>query len=132
VDVREWLKSLGLEQYEAAFHKNDLSEEDLCHLTAEDLHDLGIISVGHRRLLLVAIAKLQNRSVSSQTIRPSGEHAASTSAEDAVAHGGQRRQLTVMFCDLVGSTALSARLDPEELRALLHGYRNLCGDVIAR
>src|SRR3954466_4530269 len=62
------------------------------------------------RLLLVAIAKLQNRSVSSQTIRPSGEHAASTSAEDAVAHGGQRRQLTVMFCDLVGSTALSARL----------------------
>ncbi len=52
--------------------------------------------------------------------------------EDAVSHGGERRQLTVMFCDLVGSTALSEKLDPEELRSLLHAYRTLCGDVIAR
>jgi class 3 adenylate cyclase len=82
--------------------------------------------------LLLAIAKLQNDDVSSQAVTPSGDHPASTSADDTVPHGGERRQLTVMFCDLVGSTALSERLDPEELRDLLHAYRTLCGDVIAR
>src|SRR3954447_14962446 len=67
-----------------------------------------------------------------QAARPSDDHPAPTPAEDVVSSGGERRQLTVMFCDLVGSTALSEKLDPEELRDLLHGYRTLCGDIIAR
>src|SRR6201995_4802260 len=69
---------------------------------------------------------------SSQAAKPSDDHPASIPAGDVVSHGGERRQLTVMFCDLVGSTALSEKLDPEELRDLLHAYRTLCGDVIAR
>jgi class 3 adenylate cyclase len=132
VDVGGWLKSLGLEQYEAAFRENGVSEEDLPHLTAEDLQDLGVVAAGHRRRLLVAIAKLQNDNASSQAAGPSSDHPASIPADDTVPHAGERRQLTVMFCDLVGSTALSEKLDPEELRDLLHAYRTLCGDVIAR
>jgi class 3 adenylate cyclase len=132
VDVGAWLRNLGLERYEAAFRENDVSEEDLPHLTAEDLQGLGVVTIGHRRRLLVAIAKLQNDSAPSQAAEPSGDHPASTPAEDVVSSGGERRQLTVMFCDLVGSTALSEKLDPEELRDLLHAYRTLCGDVIAR
>ena len=125
VDVASWLRNLGLERYEAAFRENDVSAEDLCHLTADDLKELGVAAVGHRRRLLVAIAKLQDDAASPQAVRPTDDHLASISA-------GERRQLTVMFCDLVGSTALSEKLDPEELRSLLHAYRTLCGDVIAR
>src|SRR5918912_2446825 len=101
-------------------------------LTGEELKDIGVSSLRHRRHLLEAIAKLQNDGTPLQAVRPSGDHSASTSADDAVSRGGERRQLTVMFCDLVGSTALSAKLDPEELRDLLHAYRTLCGDVIVR
>jgi class 3 adenylate cyclase len=124
VDVASWLRNLGLERYETAFRENEVGAEDLCHLTAEDLEGLGVAAIGHRRRLLVAIAKLREDAATPQTARPS-DHPASTSA-------GERRQLTVMFCDLVGSTALSEKLDPEELRSLLHAYRTLCGDVIAR
>ena len=130
MDVREWLKSLGLEQYEAAFRENDVDAEVLPTLTADDLKELGIASIGHRRRILSAIAKLQNDDALSQAVGPSGDQSASIPADDAVPHAGERRQLTVMFCDLVGSTALSEKLDPEELRDLLHTYRTLCGDVI--
>src|SRR4051794_30242677 len=132
VDVGGWLKSLGLEQYEAAFRENDVDAEILPTLTADDLKDLGVTLVGHRRRLLDAVAKLHGDSASSQAAEPSGDHPASPPAEDVVSSGGERRQLTVMFCDLVGSTALSEKLDPEELRDLLHAYRTLCGDVITR
>jgi class 3 adenylate cyclase len=125
VDVARWLRNLGLERYETAFRENDVSAEVLCDLTAEDLEGLGVATIGHRRRLLVAIAKLQDDAAPLRTARPTDDHSASASA-------GERRQLTVMFCDLVGSTALSEKLDPEELRGLLHAYRTLCGDVIAR
>ena len=129
MDVASWLRELGLERYEAAFRENGVSAEVLCHLTAEDLKELGVAAVGHRRQLLVAIAKLNE-----QRRRPSPgdrqRRPASTRA--STSRGGERRQLTVMFCDLVGSTALSEKLDPEELRSLLHAYRIHCGDVIAR
>src|SRR6185437_7876267 len=82
--------------------------------------------------LLVAIAKLQNGGASAQAAEPSSDRSVSTPAEEVVSSGGERRQLTVMFCDLVGSTALSEKLDPEELRDLLHAYRTLCGDIITR
>ena len=104
-------------------------------LTADDLKELGVAAVGHRRQLLVAIAKL-NEQRTTDTANPAVEPATAASGplreEDAVSHGAERRQLTVMFCDLVGSTALSEKLDPEELRSLLHAYRTLCGDVTAR
>jgi class 3 adenylate cyclase/tetratricopeptide (TPR) repeat protein len=125
MDVASWLRDLGLERYEATFRENEVGGEDLCHLTAEDLEGLGVAAIGHRRRLLVAIAKLREDAAPLQTAKPTDDHLASTSV-------GERRQLTVMFCDLVGSTALSEKLDPEELRSLLHAYRNLCGNVIAR
>jgi class 3 adenylate cyclase len=126
VDVTSWLRNLGLERYEATFRENDVRAEDLCHLTAEDLEGLGVTPIGHRRRLLVAIAKLRND-------EPSPPPAVSATDDDrSSTSAGERRQLTVMFCDLVGSTALSEKLDPEELRSLLHAYRTLCGDVIAR
>src|SRR3954465_10427118 len=132
MDVGQWLKSLGLERYEAAFRENAVDAELLPTLTGDDLKDLGVTLVGHRRRLLDAIAKFQNDSASSQIVGSAGDHPASIPADDAVSPSGERRQLTVMFCDLVGSTALSEKLDPEELRDLLHAYRTLCGDVIAR
>ena len=125
MDVASWLRTLGLERYEAAFRENEVGAEDLCHITAEDLEGLGVAAIGHRRRLLVAIAKLRDDAAPLRTARPTDDHSVSTSV-------GERRQLTVMFCDLVGSTALSEKLDPEELRSLLHAYRTLCGDVIAR
>ncbi len=123
MDVASWLRNLGLERYEAAFRENDVSADVLRDLTAEDVEGLGVATIGHRRQLLVAIAKL--RDGAPQPVRPTDDSLPSLSA-------GERRQLTVMFCDLAGSTALGERLDPEELRSLLHAYRTLCGDVIAR
>jgi class 3 adenylate cyclase len=123
VDVGDWLRNLGLEHYEAAFRENGVNPDLLRHLTVDDLKELGISAVGHRRQLLLAIAAL--RDCTQSAVRPADEHAATSS-------GGERRQLTVMFCDLVGSTALGEKLDPEELRGLLHAYRTLCGDVILR
>jgi class 3 adenylate cyclase len=124
VDVASWLRNLGLERYETAFRQNKVGAEDLGHLTAEDLEGIGVAAIGHRRRLLVAIAKLREDSAP-QVAAPTNHPQASTST-------GERRQLTVMFCDLEGSTALSEKLDPEELRSLLHAYRTLCGEVIAR
>jgi class 3 adenylate cyclase len=134
MDVADWLRALGLERYEATFRENDVSAEVLCDLTAEDLDGLGVVTIGHRRRLLVAIAKLNGQPTTdavSPMVAPVATVPGSLS-EDMVSQGGERRQLTVMFCDLVGSTALSEKLDPEELRSLLHAYRTLCGDVIAR
>src|SRR4051812_22063919 len=132
MDVADWLRALGLDQYEAAFRANDVDVEVLPTLTAEELKDIGVSLIRHRRRLLEAIAKLQNDRTPSQVVRPSSDHPVSIPAGDVVSQGGERRQLTVMFCDLVGSTALGEKLDPEELRDLLHAYRTLCGDIIAR
>ena len=107
MDVADWLRGLGLERYEATFRENDVDAELLPTLTADDLKDLGVTSLGHRRRLLQAIAKLRDDAASPQAVSSTSDHGASTSA-------GERRQLTVMFCDLVGSTALSEKLDPEE------------------
>jgi class 3 adenylate cyclase/tetratricopeptide (TPR) repeat protein len=132
VDVGEWLRALGLERYEAAFRENDVDSDLLPNLTADDLRELGVSSIGHRRRLLDVIAKLHRLDAPSQAGAASDDHPVSMPADDAALRGGERRQLTVMFCDLVGSTALSEKLDPEELRSLLHAYRTLCGDVITR
>ncbi len=125
MDIADWLRALGLECYEAAFRENGVTAEVLCLLTADDLKELGVAAVGHRRLLLAESAKLRDDAASLQAVRPADDHPASKPA-------GERRQLTVMFCDLVSSTALSEKLDPEKLGKLLHAYRILCRDVIAR
>jgi class 3 adenylate cyclase/tetratricopeptide (TPR) repeat protein len=106
-------------QYAAAFAKNDITEALLPRLTGEDLRELGVGSIGHRRMLLDAIAAL--------TPAPEGAAAPPIPAPELQA---ERRQLTVLFCDLVGSTALSARLDPEDLRAVIGAYHRRVAAVI--
>jgi class 3 adenylate cyclase len=127
VDVAAWLRSLGLEQYAAAFQENAIDVEILPRLTAEDLKDLGVASVGHRRKLLDAIAALRQ-----ETPVTDAEPRLAASAATAIAPEAERRQLTVMFADLVGSTALSRRLDPEDMREVIRAYQNACVGVITR
>ena len=93
---------------------------------------MGITSVGHRRRILEAITALRLEAVPADSPAPLSSHSPTSLTGNLVETTGERRQLTVMFCDLVGSTALSEKLDPEELRSLLHGYRTICGEVITR
>jgi predicted ATPase/class 3 adenylate cyclase len=130
MDVAAWLSGLGLGQYEEAFRAHDIDAEVLLDLTAEDLIGLGVTSIGHRRKLLAAAAALRHGSVP--------ETAPSTAARSLVSRtvlplpGAERRQLTVMFVDLVGSTALASRLDPEEMAELLRAYQSAVAGAIAR
>jgi class 3 adenylate cyclase len=128
VDIAAWLRGLGLEQYAPAFRDNDIDGEVLRRLTAEDLRELGVRSIGHRRKLLDAIAAL-NEVAPAATANP--QPFAATAAAPRV-EAAERRQLTVMFCDLVGSTELSARLDPEDLREVIGAYHRAVTGVIAQ
>ena len=121
MDIADWLRSLGLERYVPAFYDNDIDGEVLPKLTADDLISIGVTSVGHRRRLLEAIAALGTEAPNAAVIAPRR----CASADDA-----ERRQLTVMFCDLVGSTELSARLDPEDLREVIAAYHRAVADVV--
>src|ERR1700741_3819299 len=111
MDVAEWLRGLGLEQYAPAFRDNDIDGKVLRRLTGEDLRELGVRSIGHRRRLLDAISALNTALA--------GAAVTLASTEMRVRADAERRQLTVMFCDLVGSTELSSRLDPEDLGQLV-------------
>jgi class 3 adenylate cyclase/tetratricopeptide (TPR) repeat protein len=134
MDVADWLRKLGLEQYEATFRQNDVSAELLPNLTAEDLKDLGITSVGHRRRLLEAIAALRtNATPAVDIVQITQEPAAGPIHHPRSTEStAERRQLTVVFCDLVGSTALSSRLDPEDLREVIAAYHRAVDEVVAR
>ena len=132
IDVAGWLHQLGLEQYIPAFRENDIDAAVLPELTADDLIGLGVTSIGHRRKLLAAIATLQEGLAGSSapiamtaTPRPGG-----SAGPDATS--AERRQLTVMFCDLVGSTALSTQFDPEDLRDLISAYHRVVTETIGR
>jgi hypothetical protein len=115
MNVAEWLAALGLERYEAVFRENDVSAAVVPRLTAQDLKDLGIHSVGHRRQLLDAIAELRAKGPAGEALGISARHLANlTDYPRSTETTAERRQISVMFCDLVGSTALSARLDPED------------------
>src|SRR5450432_3005243 len=127
MDVGGWLRKLGLEQYEAAFRENKIDDTVLPSLTAEDLKDLGVGFVGDRRKLLDAIAALRAEA-SEPTPLSDAPRATDRAAQDTA----ERRQLTVMFCDLVGSTALSARLDPEDMREIVGAYHRCCAGLITR
>jgi class 3 adenylate cyclase/predicted ATPase len=128
MDLAVWLRGLGLEQYEAAFRENAITEKLLPSLTAEDLKDLGVSIVGHRRALLNAIADLR----SSTNAEPAPSPASATAAEPTRDTAAERRQVTVMFSDLVGSTALSARMDPEDLREVISAYQKCVAESVQR
>jgi len=130
MEVAAWLCGLGLGQYEQAFRENDIDAEVLMDLTAEDLIGLGVASIGHRRKLLAAVAALRAGSISATTSATPA--AAAVSGKASLAPGAERRQLTVMFVDLVDSTALAARLDPEEMAEVLRTYQGAVAGAIAR
>ena len=130
MDIVVWLRGLGLGKYEAAFRENEIDETVLPSLTAEDLKDLGVGIVGHRRKLLDAIAALRTDAGA----KPSSADAATTPAAPSIPaeDRAERRQVTVMFADLVGSTALSARMDPEDLRELISAYQKCVARTVQR
>jgi SAM domain (Sterile alpha motif) len=127
MDIVVWLRSLGLERYEAVFRENEINERVLPKLTAEDLKELGVTALGHRRILLDAIAAMgtDTGGKAPSTEAPS---APSASPEDRA----ERRQVTVMFSDLVGSTALSVRMDPEDLREVISAYQKCVAVTVQR
>ena len=121
MDIVVWLRSLGLGKYEAAFRENDIDETVLPSLTHETLKELGVAALRHRLKLLDAIADLRG-DTSGKT--PSVDRATSSSTPSTRPEDrAERRQVTVMFSDLVGSTALSARMDPEDLREVISAYQ---------
>ena len=122
MDIATWLRDLGLERYLEAFRANDVDADVLRALTADDLKELGVTSLGHRKKLLDAIAALaEPAAVPGPADRAL---AAEADAPAARPREAERRQLTVLFCDLVGSTALSGELDPEEMGAVIRAYQN--------
>ena len=127
MDVADWLRGLGLERYAATFRENDVDAELLPSLTADDLKEIGITSLGHRRRLLEAIAALSLEGVPAANSRLESSSAKDARSTETVA---ERRPLSVMFCDLIGSTALSARLDPEDLREVIRSYQGRVATTI--
>src|SRR5215472_6090705 len=131
MDIEAWLRGLALEQYAPAFRDNDIDAQVLPDLTADDLIGMGVHSIGHRRKILAAIAGLRRASV------PAGESPGEVTTADPqdspgdFGSGAERRQLTVMFCDLVGSTELSSRLDPEDLRDVIGAYHRAVAATVA-
>src|SRR5215470_15462023 len=121
-EIAEWLKILGMSEYAERFTENGIDISVLSHLTDQDLKDIGVL-LGHRRKILAAIAQLVH------TVAPAPQPApAAVKPEEAA----ERRQLTVLFCDLVGSTALAARLDPEDLREIIGIYHRYVAETVAR
>jgi hypothetical protein len=122
MDVGVWLRDLGLGQYEGVFRESKIEADLLPELTETDLEKLGL-PLGPRKRVLKAIAHLvdaDNSSKSTGHAHPPQDDAA------------ERRQLTVIFCDLAGSTALSAGLDPEDMRQVIRAYQDACSGVVAR
>ena len=119
-EIADWLKTLGLSEYAARFAENDIDTSVLRHLTDQDLKELGV-SLGHRRKMLAAIAELGGAVPASP--QP-------TFTEPKTQDTAERRQVTVMFSDLVGSTALSARMDPEDLREVISAYQKCVAETV--
>jgi class 3 adenylate cyclase/predicted ATPase len=122
LDIDAWLRGIGLAQYAEMFRANDIDIELLGRLTNDDLKDIGVVSFGHRKKLLEAIAELAG------AFPVSPQPAIEPKARDAA----ERRQVTVMFSDLVGSTALSARMDPEDLREVIAAYQKCVAETVRR
>ena len=127
--IAGWLETLGLGQYAPRFAENDINFAILCDLTDQDLKELGVSSLGHRRQLLRAIAELNNTvEKGAPKLAPATAAPVTPQPHDAA----ERRQVTVMFSDLVGSTALSARMDPEDLREVISAYQKCVAETVRR
>ena len=111
MDVGGWLRGLGLGQYEEKFRDNKIDADVLPRLTVDDLKDIGVSVVGDRRRLLDAIAAIAGAGLASPT---------KSAPSNALQASAERRPITVMFCDLVGSTSLAAKLDAEDWRTLVN------------
>jgi class 3 adenylate cyclase/predicted ATPase len=121
--IADWLKTLGMSEYAQRFAENDIDIAVLPHLTDQHLKDLGV-SLGHRLKMLHAVAQLAGAGRTTPQPAPVTEQKSQDTAE--------RRQVTVMFSDLVGSTALSARMDPEDLREVLSAYQKCVAETVSR
>ena len=130
MDIVVWLRSLGLGKYEAVFRENEIDETVLPNLTAEDLKELGVTALGHRRKLLDAIAALRTDAGGKAPLVDAAITSSASSAQPE--DRAERRQVTVMFSDLVGSTALSARMDPEDLREVISAYQKCIAETVQR
>jgi len=124
MDIAAWLQDLGLERYVSAFRENEIDWEVLPKLTSEDLREIGVAAIGHRRKLLDAIAALDTAALAAASAAAPADAPAPVEAE--------RRQLSVTFCDLVGSTPLATRYDPEDLREIVGAYHRCVADTVAR
>jgi class 3 adenylate cyclase len=124
--ISDWLESLGMSEYAERFADNDIDFAILGDLTDQDLEKIGVTSLGHRRKLLRAIANLDG-------VQKSAPALAVPATPSAIpADAAERRQVTVMFSDLVGSTALSARMDPEDLREVIAAYQKCVAETVRR
>jgi hypothetical protein len=121
--IADWLKKLGMSEYAQRFAENGINVAALPHLTDQDLKDIGVL-LGHRRVMLAAISKLAGAGPG--TPEPAAR------AEPKPQDTAERRQVTVMFSDLVGSTALSARMDPEDLREVISAYQKCVAETVQR
>ena len=122
--IADWLQNLGLGQYAQLFAENDINFAILADLTDQDLQEIGVTSLGHRRQLLRATTELKGGETG--TPKPATEYIAPVTPHDTA----ERRQVTVMFADLVGSTALSAHMDPEDLREVIAAYRKCTAETV--
>jgi class 3 adenylate cyclase len=132
MDIKAWLADLGLQRYEQAFRDNDIGTDVLPELTADDLSALGITSVGHRRKLLLATAALKTEFARALKDNEVGQGPTPPSNPSRSSTDAARRQLTVMFIDLVDSTALSIQRDPEDMREIIRDYQNTVAGEITR
>jgi class 3 adenylate cyclase len=123
-EVRKWLEGIGLGQYADAFDANDIGMDLLEQVDDQMLKDIGVAIGGHRLRIRNAIAKLATARVAEVNL--------SATTHETTAGSAERRQLTIMFCDLVGSTALSSRLDPEDLRGIIGAYHRCCTELVER
>ena len=121
--LEQWLQDLDLVKYRGAFAENEITFQDLTYLTEDDLREMGL-PIGPRRRILRAIADIEAIDLPAESSKVSGESNSGQAAE--------RRQLTIMFCDLVGSTALSSNVDPEEMREVITTYQNIVAGAVTR
>ena len=121
--IADWLEKLGMSEYAQRFAENDIDVSVLPHLTDQDLKEIGV-SLGHRRKMLAAIGELGGA--------PTHRLSRLSPTEPKPQDTAERRQVTVMFSDLVGSTALSARMDPEDLREVISAYQKCVAETVQR
>src|SRR5262245_27327459 len=127
MDIGGWLRSLGLEQYEEVFRKNEIDGSVLPDLTEDHLRELGF-PLGARLKILKVIGALH----ADQPAQPPGATGSTPQTRASIADRAERRQVTVMFSDLVGSTALSTRMDPEDLREVISAYQKCATETVQR